>query len=115
MRSPLSRPRAAPQAIDTKVLRKPASRGMAAISGRDKTRRDAAGTLMARNRAVLLSLTHQVAGLPSPVDVDSYTFSAEQQSILTGARRGGPPWVMWSTWTAWRRPASSTTPRPATA
>jgi hypothetical protein len=72
------------QAIDSKLLKKPVTRSMA-ITARDKQRRAAAGVLIARNRALLMSLTHALAGMPSPVDPDSYVFSPEERAALLGS------------------------------
>jgi hypothetical protein len=75
------------QAIDSKVLKKPVRASMA-ITARDKQRRAAAGVLIARNRALLMSLTHALAGMPSPVDFDSYVFSPEERAALLGSNAG---------------------------
>jgi len=76
------------QAMDSKLLRKGVARSMA-ISAKDKQKRLAADQLLVRNKAILMSLTHAVAGLPSPVDISRYDLSAESAAAITsGPVRG---------------------------
>jgi len=75
------------QAIDSKLLRKSVSRSMA-ITARDKQRRTAAGILVSRNRALLMSLTHALAGMPSPGGPERGTCS-QRSNVL---RSSAPAW-----------------------